>query len=89
MTAATGFCVPFLGEYDLPILAIPGAWLIASAEREGWLPLERLSVIALYIAPFVVTVLAPRGVPLAPLAMGLLMLCVGRRLSGIGAPAPV
>ena len=81
MVAATGFCVPFLGEYDLPILAIPGAWLIAEARRSGWLPFERALLIVLYLAPAAITVASDRGVPLAPLAVGLLLLSVARRVS--------
>jgi hypothetical protein len=60
MAAATGFCVPFLGEYDMLILAIPVAWLLAEGQRSGWLPFERANLIALYLAP-----LAVRGVLLS------------------------
>ena len=80
MVAATGFCVPFLGEYDLPIMAIPGVWLIAEARRSGWLPFERAILVVLYLAPAAITLLSDRGIPLAPLAVGLLLLSVVRRV---------
>lgn len=80
MLAATGFCVPFLGEYDLPILIIPAAWLIADAGRNGWLPFERAALLLLYLAPMIVKLAAGHGWPFGPPAMALLLLSVARRL---------
>lgn len=81
MVAATGLCVPFLGEYDLPVLAIPGAWMVSQARRSGWLPYEQAILIVLYLAPFGFTVASERGIPLAPLAVGTLLFCIARRLA--------
>ena len=81
MAAATGFCVPFLGEYDLPILAIPGVWLIAQAGRHGWLRFERGILLTLYLAPAAITLAAGHGIPLAPPSVLLLLLAMVRRLS--------
>lgn len=80
MTAATGFCVPFLGEYDLPVLGIPLAWLIGEGRRTGWLAYERGVLAVLFVAPAAITLASDRGVPLTPVAMVLLLAAVGRRL---------
>ncbi len=80
MLAATGFCVPFLGEYDLPILIVPAAWLIAEADRNGWLPFERAALLLLYLSPMIVKLAAGHAIPFGPPAMALLLLSVARRL---------
>ncbi len=80
MVVATGFCVPFLGEYDLPILIVPAAWLIADAGRNGWLPFERAALLLLYLSPMIVKLAAGHGIPFGPPAMALLLLSVARRL---------
>jgi hypothetical protein len=80
MAAATGFCVPFLGEYDMPILAIPGAWLIAEARRTGWRPHELPAMVLLYLAPAVITFASDLRIPLAPVAMLLLLVLVVHRI---------
>jgi alpha-1,2-mannosyltransferase len=89
MVAATGFCVPFLGEYDLPVLAIPGAWIVSQARRSGWLPYEQAILIVLYLAPFAITVASEHGIPLAPLAVGILLFCIARRMGDRRAGRPV
>jgi hypothetical protein len=80
LVVATCFCVPFLGEYDLSVLAVPGVWLVASAARHGWLPYERAGVALLYLSPLPIKAAAMRGVPLAPAAMALLAVLVLRRM---------
>jgi hypothetical protein len=81
-TAATGFCVPFLGEYELPLFAMPAAWLVSDAMQRGWLPYERVGLLLLFVAPFFIVVAAQSGVPLAPLAIAGLVALVFRRLHG-------
>ena len=80
MVATLAFWVPFLGEYDLPIFAIPAAWLVSEAVRTGWLPYERLTVMGLYLAPAVVTLASGYGVPLGPPALAVLTVSVARRM---------
>jgi len=84
LVVATCFCVPFLGEYDLCLLAVPGAWIAAQALRSGWLPYERILLATLYVSPIAIKAAALHGVPLAPAAMAALALVVGRRLSVVG-----
>jgi hypothetical protein len=72
LVMATALCVPFLGEYDLAILAVPGAWIAAEACRSGWLPYERVALALLYLSPAAIKIAAYHGVPLGPLAMAAL-----------------
>ncbi len=76
---ATCFCVPFLGEYDLAILAVAGAWIAAEAGLRGWLAYERILLTLLFLSPAAIKIAAVHGVPLAPAAMALLGLTLGRR----------
>ncbi len=80
MVAATGLCVPSLGSYEVVILAIPGAWLIAQSLAQGWLPYERIVLAALYLAPFVMVPAGANGLQLAPLACAALVALVARRI---------
>lgn len=79
MVATTCLCVPFFANYDMVILAIPGAWLISEAVTSGWLPFERVTLVALYVTPFAMIPAGSNGVPLAPAAVvGLVILLVRR-----------
>ncbi|MDE2516545.1 MAG: DUF2029 domain-containing protein [Rhodospirillales bacterium] len=82
LVTATGFCVPFLGVYDLVIFAIAGAWLAAEAGRGRWLGYERAGLAALYLAPLAIVAASARGIPLAPLFLILLAALVLRRVVG-------
>lgn len=79
LVVATGFCVPFLGEYDLCMLAVPGAWIAAQAVQSGWLPYERILLAALYLSPIPIKGAALHGIPLGPAAMTVLAVLVARR----------
>ncbi|MEN3976142.1 glycosyltransferase family 87 protein [Emcibacter sp. SYSU 3D8] len=81
LVAATGLCVPFLGEYDLAIMAVPGFWLKSDALRTGWLPYERLGLAVLYFAPAVIVAASVNGIPLGPLVPAALAALVFRRAS--------
>jgi hypothetical protein len=80
MVAATGFCVPFLGQYDIVIFAVPGAWLVSEATRTNWLPYERGSLGLLYVAPLAIAAAMVHGIPLAPVALVMLSMLVARRV---------
>lgn len=80
MVAATALCVPSLGSYEVVILAIPGAWLIAHALAHGWLPYERIALAALYMTPFAMVPAGANGLQLAPIAAAVLMALVARRI---------
>ncbi len=80
LVAATGLCVPFLGNYEMVIFAIPGAWLISTAVANGWLPYERVALALLYASPLIIIPASANGVPLAPLADVALTIFVIRRI---------
>ncbi len=66
---ATGFCVPFFGEYEFVIFVVPAAWLASQAIQTGWLPFERLTLGLIYFAPLAIKSATAHGVPLAPIAV--------------------
>lgn len=80
LVVATGFCVPFLGLYDIVIFMVAGAWLVSEASRTGWLPYERVTLALLYVSPLVIIVAMTRDVALAPVALAILGGLVIRRV---------
>ena len=79
LVAATGFCVPFLGEYDLVIFLMPSVWLVSEALKGGWLPYERAALAALFLSPLVIRAAAMDGIPLGPVAIASVAALVLRR----------
>lgn len=51
IAACVPFCSPFLLEYDLVILAVPMAWLLGEALRDGFRRGEGVALTAAYLAP--------------------------------------
>lgn len=80
MAAAACLASPFLLDYDLMLLAIPLAWVAARAERGGYLPWEKLILLAAFVLPLLARPLAMKaGAPLAPLVVAALLAVVVRR----------
>lgn len=85
-------CAPLLThytlEYDLAILAIPMAWLVAEAmDRGGFLPWERLGLAVAFVLPMVAFPLASAtGLQPLPLATTAVFLLVVQRAAGAAAP---
>ena len=80
LVVATLLAVPFLGDYDLVLLAVPGAWIARAAARSGWLPYERLGLALLFWAPLALKPAAVHGLPLGPLVLLGAAVLVGRRV---------
>ena len=80
LVMATGFCVPFLGIYDIVIFMVTGAWLVAAANRAGWFPYERVTLVLLYLSPMGILAIMTHGIPLAPVALAILAALVLRRV---------
>ncbi len=83
VAAATPLVSPFLLDYDLMVLGLPLAFVLAAALRGGgFLPWEKLVLLAAFVLP-----LASRGigtgfgVPVAPLVTAALLWVVARRLA--------
>jgi Glycosyltransferase family 87 len=51
IAACVPFCSPFMLEYDLIILAVPMAWLLSEALRDGFRRGELATLVAAYFAP--------------------------------------
>jgi hypothetical protein len=85
LLCATLLTTPFLLDYDLLLLALPLAWLYGESRRTGFLPWEKAVLAAGFVLPLVSRALAANlHLPIAPLVIGALLLCLLRR-----AQAPV
>jgi hypothetical protein len=51
IAACVPFCSPYMMEYDLVILAVPMAWLLGEALRDGFRRGERAALLGAYLAP--------------------------------------
>lgn len=51
LAACVPFCSPFMLEYDLVILAVPMAWLLGQALRDGFRRGEGITLAGAYLAP--------------------------------------
>jgi hypothetical protein len=81
LVAATLLASPFLLDYDLMLAAVPLAVVFARARAEGFLPWEKLTLLATFVLPLVVRPLATRlALPLAPPVEAALLAVVARRL---------
>jgi alpha-1,2-mannosyltransferase len=83
MASMTVFASPFLLDYDLMLLALPMAWLMASAQSGGFRPWEKIVLFVAFILPLVArTIGLYAGVPIAPLVLGALLAVISRRIFG-------
>ena len=73
---------PFLLVYDLTVLAIPMAWLVAEARRHGFLPWERIVLAATFMTPLLTVPANHVGVPICPAVLLALFMLVLRRTGG-------
>ncbi len=86
--AAALLMTPFALEYDLAILAVPLAWLLARGMREGFLPCEKSVMAAAYFLPvFAQPVLVHAGLPPAPPILAAVFVLVVRRIRRGGVDA--
>ncbi len=82
MAAGAPLATPFILSYDLVMLLVPLAWLLAEARRDGFLPWERLGLVAVLVLPGVsIAVGLSAQVSLGPLAPALALALVLRRLA--------
>ena len=82
MAAAVPLATPYLFHYDLVILAVPLAWVLAEARRTGFLPWEGAAFVALLASPAlaVAAAVAWGAPPLAPLVSAGVFAAVLRRV---------
>jgi hypothetical protein len=80
MVVSTLMCTPFVLDYDLVCLSLPLAWVVAEAQRTGWYPWEKITLLLAFGLPlFSRTVAMGLGLPLAPCILGAFLLVVIRR----------
>ena len=81
MVAAVPLCSPYLFDYDLTILALPLAWVFASAQRDGFLAWEKIGLLAAFLVPLLARPIGGAiGVPITPFVAAGLLIVVARRL---------
>jgi alpha-1,2-mannosyltransferase len=67
LVAGSLLASPFLLDYDLVLLAVPLAWSLSRAQRDGFLPWEKLTLALGFVLPLISRPLAARlGLPLGP-----------------------
>lgn len=78
---ATLLASPFLLDYDLAVLIVPMAWLLRQGIERGFLPWERILLLAVFVLPAISrTVATSLEVPLAPLVLSYLFAACLRRV---------
>jgi hypothetical protein len=86
--AATLIATPWSLDYDLVILAGPLAWTAAQAVRTGWLPWEKLTLLAAYLLPLLArNISADTRICIAPAILLALLLVIARRTASPQSPA--
>ena len=88
--AALALCsllaTPFLYDYDLAALAIPLAWIAASAQATGWRPCEKIVASALFLLPLLLRASGMGlGLTLGPPCLLALLVVIARRSAGFAA----
>ncbi len=82
LVLATLLTTPFVLDYDFTLLAVPLAWLFVQARRDGFLPWEKIVLLAGFVLPLVARMIgANTHVALAPWVIAALFWCVWRRAS--------
>lgn len=80
LPAAALLATPYLFSYDLPLLAVPMAWIVLDARRRGFLPWEKAGLACVYLAPMLTLLVGNLHLTLGPPAMLLMAALVLRRV---------
>jgi hypothetical protein len=90
VTACAGLlATPFVLDYDLTLLALPLALVFSRGSREKFLPYEKSALLTAYVLPAVARPLALYAhLPLSPLALGLFLLTLMRRVNAEAVASP-
>ena len=88
LAAAALVCSPYLVDYDLVILGLPLAWVLAEAVRTGFRPWEKIVLLLAYVLPILSHGLgAIYHIPTAPFGLCAILAIVARRVSSDGKQA--
>jgi alpha-1,2-mannosyltransferase len=80
---------PYMMDYDLVILAIAIAWIALDGLRSGFLPWEKSLLVFVWLLPlFARSIATGLLIPIAPLAMLLVLADIARRSAAATIPIP-
>ncbi len=81
IAAAAPLATPFVLSYDLVLLLLPTAWIMARAREDGFRPWEKTGLLAAWLLPGLsIAAGSAAGVTIGPLAPAILVALVLRRL---------
>jgi hypothetical protein len=87
LVVGTFLVTPYAYDYDLVLLALPLAWLAAIGIRDGFLPWEKMLLMAVWLMPLLMGAMATYlDVPLAQPLIVLLLVAIARRAAARRAP---
>ncbi len=85
LVTAALMATPYVIDYDLVLLALPGAWLISLGLRSGFLRWEKFILFAVFLLPLLSRMTAQfLHIPLAPFVMAALLWVIARRVRQTG-----
>ena len=88
LTTASLLATPYVLDYDLILLVLPVAWLMASAMETGFLEWERIGLFVACFLPFISRPLGNFHIIITPVVLGFLLLLIVRRiLFSVSSPA--
>ncbi len=79
LATASLLATPYILDYDLVVLALPLAWMIAEAQKTGPLAWEKIGLAATFVLPLLSRSIGGLGLPLAPIVMVVLLSLIVRR----------
>ncbi len=80
LATAILLATPYMMDYDLVVLALPIAWIAIEGRRSGFLPWEKSLLAFVWLLPLFARSLAGHAmIPIAPLAMLLMLADIARR----------
>ena len=83
LMTATFLVSPFVYDYDLVWLAFPVAWISILGQRDGWMPLEIEILVAVWLLPLVMPLLADDlSLQIGPVIVTALLWLIWRRHAG-------
>ena len=83
LMTATFLVSPFVYDYDLVWLAFPVAWITILGQRDGWMPLEIEILVAVWLLPLVMPLLADDlSLQIGPVIVTALLWLIWRRHAG-------
>ena len=90
LVVANLLATPYAFAYDLPVLVLPICWIASEGRRSGFLPWEKLALVAIYWSPLVCRSIAPATHFVSmPVLLALTLFLLWRRLNMSEGPKKV